>query len=486
MNTNTKIQGRDLINLGWEQGPAIGTAVQAANELLQAGTQREEIMSKLVLVNTVPKDYVNHEVWADTAAQLMEARQEPYQLREEPAPLTVWGRDLIDEGSFEQINNAAQLPVTLKVALMPDAHIGYGLPIGGVAALDGAIAPYMVGVDIGCRMHATIFDRNPIHLDQDKRGYVKYLQEHTYFGRQGPPKKARNQHAILDDPRWAELPHHLKGLKEKAAEQLGTSGGGNHFVEWTELAVYDGNPLGLDPGKYIALVSHSGSRAVGYKIANWYTKVAERMCSFLPKELRHLAWLNHNTEAGQEYEMAMNLAGDFARANHEVIHRRISEDLGMGAVVATLQNHHNFAWRVEREDGAPIFIHRKGATPAAKDVLGIIPGSMATPGFFVKGLGETPDKILDHPSLNSAAHGSGRVLGRRQAIKTLDQEAVRRMLKKRGVTLIGGGLDEAPDAYKDSRQVLAAQSDLVEIWAEFKPNIVRMEAPRGKGLGKGT
>lgn len=486
MNTETKIQGRDLIDLGWEQGPAIGTAVRTANELLSTGTQREEIITKLVLVKSAPKEYVKDDVWAETAGHLMEARQEPYQLREEPAPLSVWGRDLIDEGSFEQINNAAKLPVTLKVALMPDAHIGYGLPIGGVAALEGAIAPYMVGVDIGCRMHATIFDRNPIHLDQDKRGYVKYLQDHTFFGRQGPPKKKRNQHAILDDPRWQELPYHLSGLHQKAAEQLGTSGGGNHFAEWTQLVVYEDNPLGLDPGKYIALVTHSGSRGVGYKIANYYTKVAERLCSFLPKELQHLAWLNHYTDAGQEYELAMNLAGDFAKANHEVIHRRISEDLGLGAVVGTIQNHHNFAWRVTREDGTPVFIHRKGATPAEKDVTGIIPGSMATPGFFVKGLGDTADKILENPSLNSASHGSGRVLGRRQAHRTLDQNAVRETLKKRRVTLIGGGLDEAPDAYKDSREVLAAQADLVEIWAEFQPTIVRMEAPRGKSLGKGT
>lgn len=486
MNKEERIQGRDLLELGWEEGPAIGAAVRAAATLMKLGIPRGELLNKLAQIKAAPHDYLDHNVWGDTAAHLLENRPQLYQLREHPAPLAVWGRELIDEDSFAQINNAAKLPVTLKVALMPDAHVGYGLPIGGVAALEGAIAPYMVGVDIGCRMHATIFDRNPIHLEQDKRGYVKYLQDHTYFGRSGPSKNARNQHQILDDPRWHELPPHLKDLKEKAAEQLGTSGGGNHFVEWTHLTVYQDNPLGLEPGKYIALVSHSGSRAVGYKIANFYTKVAEQMCSFLPKELQHLAWLDHKTEAGQEYEMAMNLAGDFARANHEVIHRRISEDLGMGAVVATIQNHHNFAWRVMREDGTPIFIHRKGATPAGKDVLGIIPGSMATPGFFVKGLGDTPDKILDNPSLNSAAHGSGRLLGRRQAIKSLNHETVRQLLKKRGVTLIGGGLDEAPDAYKDSREVLAAQSDLVEMWAEFQPAIVRMESPKGQGLGKGT
>ena len=181
----------------------------------------------------------------------------------------------------------------------------------------------------------------------------------------------------------------------------------------------------------------------------------------------------------------MNLAGDFARANHEVIHQRISEALGADLVLATLENHHNFAWRVERpHDQSPVYIHRKGATPAEKDVLGIIPGSMATPGFFVRGLGETAERVLEHPSLNSAAHGSGRVLGRNQALKKLSAKDVRQQLEKRGVTLLGGGLDEAPDVYKDSRQVIAAQADLVQVWAEFSPIIVRMEAPKGKGLGQ--
>lgn len=401
-------------------------------------------------------------------------------LRDTPAPLRVWGRELIDDASFEQINSAAQLPVTLRVALMPDAHIGYGLPIGGVAALEGAIAPYMVGVDIGCRLHATVVDRNPIHLQQATRTYTGLIEKNTFFGRSAPPKSQRNQHPILDDSRWRELPAELRGLQDLAAEQLGTSGGGNHFVEWTKLSVQADNPLDLATGKYIALVSHSGSRGVGYKIANHFSQLAQQVCHFLPDHLRQLAYFTHDSELGQAYELAMDLAGDFARANHEVIHARIQRELGQDVVLGTLQNHHNFAWRVERPGQTPVFIHRKGATPADKGALGIIPGSMATPGFFVQGLGDEPEKVLAHPSLNSAAHGSGRVLGRRQAIRKLNRDAIRRQLRKQGVTLLGGGLDEAPEAYKDSRQVIAAQADLVEVWAEFQPVIVRMDAPRRK------
>ncbi len=479
------INGKYLIKQGWTAGPSIGLALQAADiQLNQNGIDQLTVQQSLAQLHYDPDQFVSHPVWGDTAVALKQERFVPQkiEIRAEKAPLSVWGRELIDPMSFEQINNAASLPVTLRVALMPDAHVGYGLPIGGVAALEGAIAPYMVGVDIGCRMHATIFDRNPIHLQQDTRGYVGYLQDHTFFGRTTPRKNQRAEHEILDDPRWQQLPRALRQLKDKAAVQLGTSGGGNHFAEWTKLTVAADNPMRLDAGKYVALVTHSGSRGFGYGVANYYSQMAERICSFLPQELIKLAYLDHQSGEGQEYEMAMNLAGDYAKANHEVIHQRIREDLGRDVVVGELQNHHNFAWRIEQTEGPPIFVHRKGATPAQAGVLGIIPGSMATPGFFVEGLGDTPDKILENKSLNSAAHGSGRVLGRREAQRRLKKQEVRSMLKKRGVTLIGGGLDEAPDAYKDSRKVIAAQSDLVRVWAEFEPVVVRMESPKGGGI----
>ncbi|MEM7115992.1 MAG: RtcB family protein [Chloroflexota bacterium] len=479
MTTET-FMGRDLIDHGWQPGAAIGFALQAGRPLLAQGVSKAEVLAELALVHETPDSYIEHATWGATAQQLQRVAQRPQtiQLREEPAPLTVWGEHLIDKMSYEQIDNAARLPVTLRVALMPDAHVGYGLPIGGVAALEGAIAPYMVGVDIGCRMHATIFKRNPIHLQQAAKLYEDLLWRNTFFGRSGPSRSNRNQHAIMDDPRWEQLPKQFRQLKDKAHSQLGTSGGGNHFVEWTALTVESNNPLGLKAGRYIALVSHSGSRGMGHKLASFYSRVAEQVCSFLPESVRKLAYFDHRTENAIEYELAMNLAGDYAKANHEVIHKRISEALG-GEVVGTVQNHHNFAWRVAQEDAEgspPIFVHRKGATPAAKGDVGIVPGSMATPGFFVTGLGETAVNILNHPALNSASHGSGRTLGRRQAQRELDLAQVRAKLAKKGIKLLGGGIDEAPEAYKDSREVIAAQSDLVEVWAEFEPKIVRMDS----------
>ncbi len=480
------ITGNDLLELGWDQGPAIGSALIAARAQLANGISADTLSANISAVFTNPADYVNDPDWGETAEMLVAQRFVPPapQMRDEPAPLHVWGRDLIDEGSFEQINNAAHLPVTLRVALMPDAHVGYGLPIGGVAALEGAIAPYMVGVDIGCRMHATVFDRSPIHLKQKENHYQQMLMENCYFGRSKIPTSARSEHPILDDPRWELLPRHLRGLRDTAVAQLGSSGGGNHFVELGRLIVHPNNPNGIDEGEYITLVSHSGSRGVGYKLAQYYSNMAEDAAYYLPKNLRKLGYLDWQRGEGQEYELAMSLAGDFAKACHEVIHAKMTASLG-GKVLATVQNHHNYAWRIERENDVPVFVHRKGATPAGAGVQGIIPGSMATPGFFVEGRGDSAESILDSPSLHSASHGAGRKMSRKAAHNKLDTKKVRSLLKARGVTLLGGGLDEAPDAYKDPRKVIAAQSDLVRVWGEFHPVIVRMAAD-GQTLGSST
>ena len=391
------ITGNDLLDLGWAQGPAIGHALIVARKLLDEGVSAETLTAHITALHNNPAAYADDPDWGETAEMLLIAQQRelPPQLRDEPAPLSVWGRELIDEGSFQQISDTARLPITLRVALMPDAHVGYGLPIGGVAALEGAIAPFMVGVDIGCRMHSTIFDRSPIHLKQKANHYEQLLMENCYFGRSKVPTAARREHAILDDPRWEMLPRHLQQLKDTAVAQLGSSGGGNHFVEWTRMIVHPDNPVDIDAGEYIALVSHSGSRGVGYKLAQYYCKMAEDGAYYLPKNLRKLGYLDWQRGEGQEYEIAMSLAGDFAKACHEIIHARMVESAG-GHALATVQNHHNYAWRVEREDGAPVFIHRKGATPAAQGQLGIIPGSMAAPGFFVEGRGDGK-AILDSP-----------------------------------------------------------------------------------------
>jgi tRNA-splicing ligase RtcB len=272
----------------------------------------------------------------------------------------------------------------------------------------------------------------------------------------------------MDDPLWNQHPAARK-YKDTAWKQLGTSGSGNHFVEFGVLNVHSSidSPFGtIPPGTYLALLSHSGSRRFGLEMAEYYTKVAMQQRAALPKDFKHLAWLDLDDEAGAEYWEAMSLAGRYASANHAVIHRQVADVLRI-PVLGGIENHHNFAWK-EIVDGQEVIVHRKGATPAGKDVLGVIPGSMSAPGFVVRGLGN-----ID--SLNSAAHGAGRRMSRKQAFESFTWEQVQHKLKAQGVELISAGLDEAPGAYKDIRQVMADQSDLVLAVAEFQPRLVKMD-----------
>ena len=384
-----------------------------------------------------------------------------------PAPYRIWGEDL-EPTAVDQLKNACRLPVAVAGALMPDAHQGYGLPIGGVLATHEAIIPYAVGVDIACRMKMTVLDLPLDALDRDQHRFTKAIESQTRFGI-GAEFRTRRQHAVMDaDWRVTNL---TAELKDRAWGQLGTSGSGNHFVEFGRLVVLD-DGVGLERGEYLALVSHSGSRGTGARIAQHYSRVARDRHPELPSELAHLAWLDLGTDAGQEYWAAMELMGRYAAANHELIHAHVRRALG-AEVRLDLENHHNYAWRERHRiaDGseADVIVHRKGATPADKGVLGIIPGSMGTPGYIVRGRGVAA-------SLNSAAHGAGRRMSRTQAKRTFTWEATQRQLRERGVTLLSAGLDEVPMAYKDIDAVMAAQQDLVEPLARFEPRLVKMAA----------
>jgi tRNA-splicing ligase RtcB len=386
-------------------------------------------------------------------------------LRESPAPWRRWGTD-VDEASLQQMENACRLPVTVRGALMPDAHAGYGLPIGGVLATDHAVIPCAVGVDIACRMKLSVLDL-PLDTLRDGAGRLRAaIETETRFG-VGATFKNRRDHPVMDED-WSITPV-TREHKDKAWAQLGTSGSGNHFAEFGEL-VFDAPALGFAPGRYLALLTHSGSRGTGASVCARYSRVAADQHRDLPKDLLHLAWLGLDSADGREYWAAMELMGRYAAANHAVIHRHIARHLGT-IVLLDIENHHNFAWK-EHHFGRELVVHRKGATPAGPGAIGIIPGSMATPGFVVRGRGE-PE------SLHSAAHGAGRVMSRTKAMQTFDWRAARRLLEERGVTLISAGLDEVPMVYKDIHAVMAAQRDLVDVLARFEPRIVKM-APHGE------
>ena len=391
-------------------------------------------------------------------------------MRSTDAPYRIWGEGL-EPDAVQQLKNACKLPVAVAGALMPDAHVGYGLPIGGVLATRDAVIPYAVGVDIACRMKMTVLDL-PIHaLDDDQPRLARAIERETRFG-VGGSFKTRRRHDVMDaDWRVSKV---TADLKDRAWSQLGTSGSGNHFVEFGQLSVLN-DAAGLPAGEYLALLSHSGSRGTGAQIAAHYSKVAMKAHPELPRELTHLAWLDLASEAGQEYWAAMELMGRYAAANHALIHQHIARALGV-EVRLDLENHHNFAWRERHRlpDGseADVIVHRKGATPAGPGVLGIIPGSMGTPGYVVRGKGSAA-------ALNSAAHGAGRRMSRTRARQTFTWDVAQKFLRDRAVTLMSAGLDEVPMAYKDIDQVMAAQQDLVEPLARFQPRLVKM-APSGE------
>lgn len=428
------------------------------------------------------------------------------------APYHLWGQvgEDFDRPSLDQLLNACRLPIARAGALMPDAHVGYGLPIGGVLATENAVVPYAVGVDIACRVKMTVLDIPPSELDHDagRDRLAKAIEQETRFGvgaafgRKGDRTPLR-EHDVMDED-WgvSKITQHNK---DKAWSQLGTSGSGNHFVEFGVLTVAEpgdnlfadtapnvpegdaSKPKGrareadrtfdLPPGKYLALLSHSGSRGTGAAVCDHYSKLAMQLRPDMDKQMKHLAWLDLDSEAGQEYWNAMNLMGRYASANHACIHRHVAKHLG-ARVIAGVENHHNFAWKeshlVMLPDGTreerEVVVHRKGATPAGEGVLGIIPGSMANPGYVVRGIGGEGAVR----SLASASHGAGRVMSRTQAKKTFRWNHVKEDLERAGVTLLSAGIDENPRVYKDIRQVMRRQADLVEPIARFDPRLVKM------------
>ncbi len=455
---------KDFIRLGIPLGEATRRATDFISRFILAGGDKTRLEEEVKAIIATPSAFTKDSLRSELAKALINAPPPP---RTEPIKYRQWGEGLEHEAVM-QMEKACLLPVAVAGALMPDAHVGYGLPIGGVLATENTVIPYAVGVDIACRMKMTVLDIPARELERHQDRLTRAIEAETRFG-VGANFKNRRQHAVLDAD-WDVSPV-TKQNKDRAWSQLGTSGSGNHFVEFGLFTAH-GEIHGLAPGTYVALLSHSGSRGTGAAVCDHYSKIAFGQFPDLPSELKRLAWLSLDSEAGQEYWAAMELMGRYAAANHALIHQHVAANLGAEGLL-DLENHHNFAWKerhvingVERE----VVVHRKGATPAGPGVLGIIPGSMASPGFVVSGKGN-PE------SLNSASHGAGRVMSRTQANKTFEWKKVNAFLRDKGVTLISAGLDEAPMVYKNIHEVMAAQHDLVTILGQFDPRLVKMAPP---------
>ena len=368
-------------------------------------------------------------------------------------PVRVWGTD-IENDTLQQAERAARLPVVSgHIALMPDAHIGIGATIGSVIPTENAIIPAAVGVDVGCGMIAVETDLQAEQLPDDLQPLV------GHFGRSVPAGVGRgrdlastgasDQRITRKAERWmAEHPYDLPdGLDKRALSQLGTLGSGNHFLE-----------VCLDEREVVWVVLHSGSRGVGNKLADRHIKLARAQEQAL--EDKDLAYFLEGTVEFTAYVSDMLWAQTYALENRELMLDAALTDLlafvGLGREVGRINCHHNFAQREEHE-GRWLWITRKGAIRAAKGDMGVIPGSMGTRSYIVRGLGESE-------SYMSSSHGAGRRMSRGRARRELTEESLVEAMKDKAWNQDAKALlDEHPSAYKDIDQVMEAQKDLVEI-----------------------
>jgi tRNA-splicing ligase RtcB (3'-phosphate/5'-hydroxy nucleic acid ligase) len=462
-----KIRGKELKRIGFTNDRAISLALNLERKHRKP-SDKMEVLELLEKINLHPENYLNEPVFGELARLLTEKpvqkKQKKPVLNKAGLEFKIYGEENIDPEAIRQMAMAMKLPISVKGALMPDAHLGYGLPIGGVLATYNAVIPYGVGMDIGCRMCLSIFPFSPKKIDNDRDHIKRILFNETRFGL--AEFKDLEENKILERKEFSEIKF-LKSLHKKFAEQLGTSGHGNHFVDvgWVEIKDFS-EKVSLNPGAYFAVLSHSGSRNFGAEVCKHYTQVAKQKLE-LTGEAARLAWLDLNSEEGQEYWAAMQLAGEYSHTNHRIIHNRLAKVFGENPLTV-IENHHNFAWKEKLADGEELIIHRKGATPAGTENVGIIPGTMASPAYIVSGKG-------NEDSLQSAAHGAGRLMSRNQAKKSFTEGQMKKYLVERGVELLGGGTDESPFAYKDIREVMKHQKDLVNILGVFHPRIVRME-----------
>jgi tRNA-splicing ligase RtcB len=377
----------------------------------------------------------------------------------EKIPIKMW-LDEPEEGSMAQARNLANLPFAFRhICLMPDTHQGYGMPIGGVMATDNVIVPNAVGVDIGCGMCAV---KTNIRTESLEHGQLTQIMSGV---RELIPlgfdhHRERQDESLMPQGFNIDEMVIVKQQYLAALKQIGTLGGGNHFIEFQTCN--DG---------YLWIMIHSGSRNFGLQVAEYYNKKAKQLNEMYfsavnPKT--DLAFLPFKTDEAHHYYKEMQYCTQFAFANRKLMMERIQgvvrEVLSDVVFEALINIAHNYAaW--EEHFGQKALIHRKGATSAKAGETGIIPGSQGTKSYIVEGLGN-PDSFM------SCSHGAGRVMSRKAAVRNLNLEEEKRKLDEMGIIhsiRCKSDLEEAASAYKDIAQVMAFQADLVKIKVELSP-----------------
>jgi tRNA-splicing ligase RtcB len=325
------MNSRQLQKLGVSED-CVKSAIAAIQTATKSGGMKGKRIKQVIKdVLERPQDFTADEHFGPFAQAVIADREF---VRPETISYRTWGSE-IDEASHAQMRQACSVPMAAGAALMPDAHVGYGLPIGGVLALENAVIPYGVGVDIACRMKLSVLDLPPKSLDDEFNRFKDAIEGGTRFGIGSTHEKPQD-HAVMDQD-WS-ITRITREKKDLAWSQLGTSGSGNHFVDVGVLSLLERDEdLGLDAGQYVAVMSHSGSRGPGAAVCHTYSGIARGQLPAKYEDLAYLSWLSLDSEAGQEYWAAMNLMGDYAAANHDVIHRLVTKLLG-ARILAAVEN----------------------------------------------------------------------------------------------------------------------------------------------------
>lgn len=371
-----------------------------------------------------------------------------------------------DSKVIQQIRTALGIPPAVEGVLLPDGHLGYGLPIGGVIALRESISPAFIGYDISCMVSLTTYDITEEDFEENKNFFADALQKSVSFG-VGSVGKNNIDDPVMHKPLWNNVPI-LKANKDMARAQLGSSGADNHFAD-----IVKGETLQNVPGfelageAFIGLLTHSGSRGIGHKVAAYYMKKAEKETAKIAVGIpKGYGWLDIKSDLGSEYFKVMQLMGDYARANHAIIHDLFATFADNLIEITNINCRHNYAW-VDVRDETNI-IHRKGATPAHLDELGLIPGTSGTPSYVTTGLGNPI-------SLFSSSHGAGRTTSRTLARATYKKEEFEDYMLEERILHQGVDADETYKAYKNIEDVMEVQDGVIlERVAQLQPSIVIM------------
>lgn len=418
------------------------------------------------------KDEANILETIEELVLLLEISKE--QMKKSPASMRIFTPrgETIPIPVIDQLRTALSIPPAIRGALMPDGHLGYSMPIGGVIALENSISPAYIGRDIACMVQLTTYDIFPQDFEEHRTFFADALKEATSFGVGSMGRKDIDD-SVMNKYLWDELPI-LKENKDMARAQLGSSGAGNHFADLVLGKTLQDTPVFEFAGEtFVGLLTHSGSRGIGYRVAQHYMNLAEKETAKIATGIpKGHGWLSLESELGQEYWEVMQLMGTYARANHGIIHDHFATFANNPIETTQLFSRHNFAWK-DDEDKTTI-IHRKGATPAHKEELGLIPGTSGTPSYVTEGLG-------NDEALNSSSHGAGRNHSRTMAKALFEKAEFDNHMATNKILHTGIDTDETFKAYKDIEKVMLAQDGtILNRVAQLDPAVVIMG---GKEIG---